>query len=247
MQIPPRPSSDLRTLLQACRQLRLRRRGTAGLAHLLVQQVLEAGTVLLGAGGVGVGEVVGNHRHAHLLRIQSGFRDPQCLVHLRCPVWWNRPRDAALGSGCASGVPAPRSGGAGIPSAAQAQQAVGAARVVVAVLDHLHLHFVLALQLDHLHQCTGGIDVAAFQLAAVHGGALRGCERLLWVGVAEQAIEAALEALVRGLHDLDPADLGHGLRAFALRDDRDRAVGADLHRLVTSWPFGVTDNAAPRV
>jgi len=75
------------TQLQAGWQLRLCRGGAAGLAHLLVQQVFKTGTVLLEAGGVGVGEVVGNHRHAHLLRIQSGFRDPQCLVHLRSPVW----------------------------------------------------------------------------------------------------------------------------------------------------------------
>ena len=84
------------------------------------------------------------------------------------------------------------------------------------MLDHLHLHFVLALQLDHLHQRASGIHVAAFQLAAVHGRALRRCERLAWIGVAEEAIEAALQALVAAAgfaHTTDPRGIAATLHA----------------------------------
>jgi hypothetical protein len=56
-----------------------------------------------------------------------------------------------------------------------------------------------------------------------HGRPVRG-ERLARVGVAEQAIQAALKALCPAPAPLDAADLRHRLRAFALRDDRDRAV-----------------------
>ncbi len=69
------------TQLQAGRQLRLRGGRAAGRTHLLVQQVFERGTVALEAGGIGIGQVVGNDRHARLLRIQSGFGDPQSLIH----------------------------------------------------------------------------------------------------------------------------------------------------------------------
>ena len=48
-------------------------------------------------------------------------------------------------------------------SAAEAQQLVRRLRHLVAAADHLHLHLELPLQLDHLHQRTGRIHVAAFQ------------------------------------------------------------------------------------
>ena len=51
--------------------------GAAGLAHVLVQQVLEDRAVALEAGGVDVGEVVRNDRHARLLRIEAGLGNPQ--------------------------------------------------------------------------------------------------------------------------------------------------------------------------
>jgi hypothetical protein len=50
---------------------------TASLPNVLVQHVLEYRTITLEAGGVDVGQVVGNDRHARLLRIQAGLGNPQ--------------------------------------------------------------------------------------------------------------------------------------------------------------------------
>src|SRR3569833_2986490 len=58
-------------------QLRLLGRLRAGLADGLIQQVLDHGTRALEPAGADVGEVVGNHVHLRLLRIQTGFGNPQ--------------------------------------------------------------------------------------------------------------------------------------------------------------------------
>jgi len=62
--------------LQAGRQLRLFGRLRARLADGLIQQVLEHCTRALEAAGADVGEVVGNHVHLRLLRIQTGLGNP---------------------------------------------------------------------------------------------------------------------------------------------------------------------------
>ena len=53
----------------------------ADLAYVLVDQILERGAIALEAGGVDIGQIIGNDRHARLLRIQSGLCDPECRVH----------------------------------------------------------------------------------------------------------------------------------------------------------------------
>src|SRR5690606_15767698 len=58
--------------------LRARR---AHLPHILVQQILEHRARLLVAGGVRVGEIIGGHGHAGLLRIETGLGCPECGVH----------------------------------------------------------------------------------------------------------------------------------------------------------------------
>ena len=48
----------------------------AGLAHVLVQQVFKNRAVALKARGVHVGQVIGNHIHARLLRVEARFGHP---------------------------------------------------------------------------------------------------------------------------------------------------------------------------
>jgi hypothetical protein len=67
--------------LQAGRQLRLLRGLGAGLAHVLVQQVLEHGTRLLEAVGADVGEVVRDDVEVGLLRFEAGLGDVQRTDH----------------------------------------------------------------------------------------------------------------------------------------------------------------------
>ena len=124
--------------LQAGRQLGLGGSGATGLADLLVQQVFEAGAVALESGGVGVGQVVGDHGHARLLRVQSGLGDPEGLVHGVVPRGvesWNRAM-RFLASSQASPVPEwvswfwrwdPRRRGTGVTAATEAWRKTGGA------------------------------------------------------------------------------------------------------------------------
>ena len=47
----------------------------------LVQEVLEDRLVPFEAGGVDVGQVVGNGGHVGVLRAQAGLADPKCWIH----------------------------------------------------------------------------------------------------------------------------------------------------------------------
>jgi len=49
---------------------------TAGLLDVLIQQVLEHGAITLETRGVDVGQVVGDHVHARLLRVETCFSYP---------------------------------------------------------------------------------------------------------------------------------------------------------------------------
>ena len=66
---------------QSGRQQVVLRCQAAGLADGLVDQILELRPVFLETGGVDVGQIIRDHGHPGLLRIQAGFGDPQCWIH----------------------------------------------------------------------------------------------------------------------------------------------------------------------
>jgi len=49
----------------------------ARLSHVLIKQIFEVGAIALKPGGINVGQVVGNHAHALLLRIEAGLGNPE--------------------------------------------------------------------------------------------------------------------------------------------------------------------------
>jgi hypothetical protein len=57
----------------------------ANLAYILIQEVFEYRARLLEAGGTDVGKIIGYYRQTRLLRIESGFGNPQGLVHDTSP------------------------------------------------------------------------------------------------------------------------------------------------------------------
>ena len=70
------------TQLQPCRQLRVGRGLCPHLPHVLVDQVFKHRLRTLVAVGTHVGQVVRDHVHLRLLRIQTGLGNPQRSNHL---------------------------------------------------------------------------------------------------------------------------------------------------------------------
>ncbi|KAG0928773.1 hypothetical protein G6F31_017593 [Rhizopus arrhizus] len=112
---------------------------------------------------------------------------------------------------------------------ADGQNPVGAFRVAVRLLDHLHLLLEATRVFDHAHHHLHGIGVAAFQPAGQHAQARVGGRGRRRLAVdrrqAEDAVIAMHQLRVVRVRQLDAAQVQDVVGTVAGANGRDGAVG----------------------